>query len=131
MHRMALSLVLALACAGCTDGGASPDTVELTDAQRFAPETLTVSAGTTVAFVNESAEAHTVTAYEDRVPDGADYFSSGGFASEDAARERLSEALLAEGETYAVTLDEPGTYEYLCIPHEDRGMTGTIVVEEG
>ena len=101
----------------------------MTSERTFEPRTLTVSAGETVTFENESGEAHTVTAYETRIPDGADYFSSGGASSEDAARDNLSEELVTEGETVEWTPEEPGTYEYLCIPHENTGMKGEIVVE--
>ncbi len=131
MHRFALALVVALSCAGCSGGDAPRNTVEMTGGQLFDPETLTVPPGTTVTFVNESSESHTVTAYDGELPDGAAYFSSGGFGSEEAARDGLADALVAEGGSYEVTFDDPGTYEYFCIPHEDQGMIGTIVVEEG
>ncbi|MGH2736480.1 MAG: cupredoxin domain-containing protein [Actinomycetota bacterium] len=98
--------------------------------QRFEPETITVSVGETVTFVNEDGEQHTVTAVEDSIPDDAEYFASGGFESEREARESLSEGLLAQGETFEVTLEVPGTYEFFCIPHEQSGMRGTIEVEE-
>lgn len=97
--------------------------------QRFEPKTIRVEVGETVTFVNKSKEAHTVTAYDDGVPAGADYFASGGLSSERAARQSLTEGLLDEGASYSVTFDEPGTYRYFCIPHEDQGMTGTVVVE--
>lgn len=98
--------------------------------QRFEPETITVSAGETVTFVHDDGEQHTVTAVEDSIPDDAEYFASGGFESEREARESLSEGLLAQGETFEVTLEVPGTYEFFCIPHEQSGMRGTIEVEE-
>ncbi|MFN2490467.1 MAG: plastocyanin/azurin family copper-binding protein [Actinomycetota bacterium] len=98
--------------------------------RRFAPQSITVKVGEPVTFTNESGEAHTVTAYEERIPDGARYFSSGGSSSESEARDDIAAALITEGETYEVTLDTPGTYEYFCIPHEQQGMKGTIVVKE-
>jgi plastocyanin len=101
----------------------------MTDGQSFDPETITVPAGAAITFSNDSGEAHTVTAYEDDIPDGADYFSSGDFADEEEARSNLSESLLVPGDAYEVTLDEPGTYRYFCIPHEEQGMVGAIVVE--
>jgi plastocyanin len=111
----------------CSEDG---DSVSLTSDQAYRPTTLTVGAGATVTFVNESDEAHSTTAYEARIPEGADYFASGGFSSEEEARANLSEALIPPGDTYEVTLDVPGTYEYFCIPHEQDGMVGTIVVED-
>ncbi len=95
---------------------------------RFDPATLTVEAGTTVTFLNDSEQPHTATAYEDRVPDGA-FFSSGGSGSEAEARDEIAGGLVAPGETYEVTLRAPGTYRYFCIPHEDQDMKGTIAVE--
>ena len=126
MRRTALLLV-ALALGGaCSDGEPSDGvTVTMAEGQRFAPDVAVVQAGTTVTFLNESSEAHTVTAV-DGVPE---YFASGGFQSEDEAREHLADALIGQEGTYEVTFDEPGTYEYFCIPHADRGMKGTIEVE--
>jgi plastocyanin len=37
--------------------------------------------------------------------------------------------LIQSGDTFDVTFEQPGTYEYYCIPHESAGMKGTIVVE--
>lgn len=97
--------------------------------QRFAPEEITVSAGDTVVFTNTSSEAHSVTAYLEDIPEGADYFTSGGFESESEARDNITETLVRSGGSFEVTLEEPGTYRYFCIPHEGAGMVGEIVVE--
>lgn len=129
MRRAALTL-LALALAGCSDaaggGGSDRVVVEMLEGQRFDPDIAVVPAGTTVRFVNESAEAHTVTAY-DGVPE---YFASGGFGSEEEARDALSDALIGQEQSYEFTFDEPGTYRYFCIPHEEQQMEATIEVEE-
>ena len=99
------------------------------DGRSYEPASLTVSAGDTISFLNDTEESHTVTAYQDGVPDDGDYFSSGDLASEKAARANLAEALVKPGDTYEVTFEEPGTYDYFCIPHEDEGMKGSITVE--
>jgi len=70
-----------------------------------------------------------VTAYDGQIPADAAYFASGGFESEQAARNDISGGLIASGDTYEHTFETPGTYEYVCIPHESSEMTGTIVVE--
>lgn len=126
MRRIAF-LLIALASVGACSDGASSDaaTVKMAEGQRFTPDVAVVQAGTTVRFVNGSSEAHTVTAL-DGVPV---YFSSGGFESEEEARDNLADALIGQEGTYEFTFDEPGTYDYVCIPHEDQGMTGTIEVE--
>lgn len=102
----------------------------MTRDQKFDPEELTITAGDTVTWTNDSSQSHTVTAYQDGIPEGGEYFASGGASSEDAAREQLEEGLIDAGETFETTFEEPGTYAYFCIPHEAQGMIGTIVVEE-
>lgn len=94
----------------------------------FEPSSLEVVAGDTVTFTNASPESHTVTAYGARIPADADYFASGGFEDEATARDEIGDGLVKRDETYEITFDEPGTYEYFCIPHESDGMKGTIVV---
>ncbi len=125
-------VLAALALPGaCSDDAAPGDaTVDMAEGQRFDPAELRVAVGTTVTFVNDSAEAHTVTAYDDGIPDDADYFSSGGFESEGDARDDLAGGLVGQDSTYEVTFGAAGTYEYFCIPHEEQGMRGTIVVDE-
>ncbi|WP_336338869.1 plastocyanin/azurin family copper-binding protein [Haloarcula brevis] len=106
-------------------------TVEMTDELAYEPKKIQVEAGTTVTFENVGSIGHTVTAYEDRIPDGATYFASGGFDSQQAAKDGYSngtEGNIPEGESYEVTLETTGTYEYYCIPHEMNGMVGQIKV---
>ncbi|MBA2311955.1 MAG: copper-binding protein [Actinobacteria bacterium] len=98
--------------------------------RRFEPGMLTISAGETVSFASESEEAHSVTAYEDGLPESASYFASGGFETEGEARDDVAGGLLSQGQSFEVKFDVPGTYRYFCLPHEDQGMTGRIVVEE-
>lgn len=119
--------MVALLCASCSAASSDGD-VEMTAAQEFSPATITVSVGETITFVNGSDEAHTVTAYEAAIPNDGRYFASGDFDSEEAALADLSAGLIDPGATYEVTLEEAGTYEYFCIPHEGQGMTGSIVV---
>ena len=35
------------------------------------------------------------------------------------------------GATSSFTFEEPGTYDYYCIPHESQGMVGTVTVTAG
>ena len=124
---VALTAFALAACGGSSSG--SGNTVAMNSSQRFAPDSLTVKAGDTVTWTNEDSQIHTVTAYDDGVPDGAGYFASGGAPDEEAARGDLQAGLIPEGDAYEFTFDEPGTYEYFCIPHEQQGMKGEIVVE--
>ncbi|HEX2234818.1 MAG TPA: plastocyanin/azurin family copper-binding protein [Actinomycetota bacterium] len=126
LRAAAGAAVVAVLAASCSSDG---NEVSMDNSHRFEPGTLTISVGEQVSWVNAGSEAHTVTAYEDGLPEGADYWASGGAPSEEAAREDLAQGLMKEGQSFEVTLDEPGTYRYFCIPHEDDDMKGTIVVE--
>lgn len=114
---------------GCSYGGGRDVTnVDMTDRLTFEPATLAVTPGDTVTWRNLGAVAHSVTAYEDRIPADATYFASGGFDSEAAARAAYPEGRIRGEEAYAHTFEEPGSYAYFCIPHERSEMTGTIEV---
>ncbi len=121
--------------AGCTGGTAQSggDWDISMSASKFRPTSLTVDAGTTVTWRNTSKQGHTVTAYDVQIPDDAEYFASGGFASESEARTEYSNSsagVLAAGKEYEYEFTVPGAYTYFCIPHERVEMIGTIVVEE-
>ena len=87
----------------------------------FDPIGLQVAPGTTVRWSNrDRTNSHTATAYHPsvmqrpmRIPEGAAAWDSG---------------YLLPGETFSVTLREPGVYDYYCLPHEQAGMVGRIVV---
>lgn len=99
----------------------------------FLPREFEITVGSTVTWRNTGSRAHTVTAYEGRIPDGAAYFASGGFDDEVAARDGWQNGLkgaIYGGGTFEHTFDVPGTYDYFCVPHERNGMVGTIVVTE-
>lgn len=115
----ALALVLLPACSGdddASDGDAAAeddgedgapvegDEVTIVDFV-FDPPDLEVAAGSTVTFTNEDGATHTATADDDA-------FDTGD---------------LGQGDTGEVTLDEPGTYAYLCSIH--NYMTGTVTVQ--
>ncbi|ELZ82916.1 halocyanin hcpH [Haloferax larsenii JCM 13917] len=119
--------------AGCATSLASDGDFDVgMTAVAFDPPTVTIEVGDEVVWRNTSSRGHTVTAYESVLPDGADFFASGGFEDEETARTAYSNSLgglIDSGDEYAYTFDVPGEYEYLCIPHEQAGMVGTVVVE--
>lgn len=127
---------LALCLSGCSggDGGnddeGSSNVVNMTDNLSYEPHSITISTETTVTWENVGNSGHSVTAYEDNIPDDAEYWASGGFDSEQAARDAYpSEGDIAGGESYEQTFSIAGTHEYFCIPHESAGMKGEVVVE--
>lgn len=85
---------------------ATANTVRI-DNFSFSPKTLTVTAGTTVTWVNRDDEPHTVT-------------------SGDEPR-TLGSAALDTDERFTYTFAKPGTYPYFCKIHPH--MTGVIVVK--
>jgi plastocyanin len=108
------------------------DHVVTMQAVAFEPEELTVTVGDTVAFEHAAGEAHNVVAYEDEIPEGADYWASGGFDSQEAAEAGWEDGkgAVQAGQSYVHTFETPGTHGYYCVPHEAAGMVGTVVVEE-
>ncbi|MCL9817651.1 cupredoxin domain-containing protein [Natronocalculus amylovorans] len=102
-------------------------------ADAFTPETYTIEVGDTVTWENTSTRAHTVTAYDELIPEDAEFFATGGYENEQTAREEWADrggGGIDNGEQFAHTFAVPGNYGYVCIPHEQGGMIGTIVVEE-
>jgi len=73
---------------------------------RFDPPELTVAAGTTLRFVNRGANWHSVAAF-----DGS--FDSGR---------------VDPSGSFAVRLDAPGQYQFICKHHGLRGMLGRVTV---
>ncbi len=74
----------------------------------FSPATMTIPAGTTVVWTNDSGAPHTVTS------------DTGAPAAFDSG------AVNASGGTFSFTFAQPGTYHYHCNYHPY--MHGTIVV---
>jgi plastocyanin len=86
----------------------------------FDPLGVLVDPGATVRWTVE-ANVHTAAAYHPangdrprRIPVGAKPWDSG--------------YLVNPGDTYETTLTVPGVYDYYCLPHEQAGMVGRIVV---
>jgi plastocyanin len=95
--------------------------VELNDKLRFAPTEITIKAGDTVEWRNIGSIPHTVTAdprlapglRNVELPDGAEAFDSGWVTA---------------GQSFRYTFGEPGVYRYICLPHEQARMVGTVIV---
>jgi plastocyanin len=74
----------------------------------FDPANITVEPGTTVTWVQSGNNPHTTTSYDGLWDSGMIEGGSGG--------------------TFSFTFEEPGTYDYFCIPHESLGMIGSVTV---
>lgn len=115
----ALGLVFLLSMSAAAQEPAA--VVEMTP-DGFIEQEVTISAGETVEWRNTSSVVHTATADPDlaadpanvELPEGAEPFDSGE---------------VEPGESWSYTFEQPGTYRYICQPHEDNGMLGTVIVE--
>jgi len=93
---------------------------------RFDPDRVEIGVGDTVRWTFESA-GHNVTAKAGaspkvQIPDGAEPFAS--------YEDDKHYAIEPVGATYEHTFTVPGEYVYVCAPHADQGMVGTVVVSE-
>ena len=87
----------------------------------FQPAQLTIKVGETVEWKNVGNSVHhassdpstAVNPAEVSNPPGAKPFDSG---------------FLQPGQSYTYTFTVPGTYKYICAPHETSGMLGEVVV---
>ncbi len=87
----------------------------------FDPIGVLVEPGQTLRWINEDpGNSHTSTAYHPantghplRIPQGAEPWNSD---------------YLVPKESFELRLTVPGVYDYFCVPHEEAGMVGRIVV---
>ena len=99
----------------------------------FLPNYIKIKVGQTVTWKNNNSRAHTITAYENRIPKSAPYFASGEFSSENESRDIWNKNMkgsLGTGEIFEHRFTVVGKYHYFCIPHELGGMIGIVDVEE-
>ena len=109
MRRHALSILaaqlfVALGPLGVTSAAPPGSQFTIKDFM-FAPASLTVKAGTTVTWLNEDEEPHTVVS------------ASGLFRSK----------AIDTKESFTYTFDKPGEYHFICTIHPQ--MTGTVIVQ--
>ena len=98
-----------------------PDVVVQMDGEEFRPSKVTIAAGQTVEWKNNSGDPHTVTVVPDKalvpadvaLPKNAQPFESG---------------TISAGMTFSHTFKVPGTYRYYCTLHEGNGMVGEVIV---
>lgn len=111
-------LLLAFALAGCGSGNAAnpapaaPSRADPGDVTirllAFRPEVIRVPAGRRITWAQQDPGAHTVTSgVVDPQPGGVAARPDGRFDS----------GPIAEGQSFSLALDQPGTYPYFCSIH--------------
>lgn len=126
----ALATGLVGSVAGCSWGPSFPDAdvVAGPDGRNvFEPAAFSVAVGDTVTW-GFASSGHNVSCRPDHddeveLPEDAEPFASYG------PDESPLGSHVPQGETYEHTFDVAGQYVYVCVPHADRGMVGTIRVE--
>ena len=119
-YLIPFAALTALAAQPAADG--APAAVVTMPEMAFEPNRVTVRAGETVEWRNDSDIVHTVTADPARakdpeksvaLPEGAETFHSGR---------------MKPGDVFRHTFTVPGHYRYFCVPHERMGMIGEVEV---
>ena len=101
-------------------------TVLMTTRLRFDPDRVTIGAGETITWLNDSILPHTATGDPAQNPVAA---SHPEYVQLPGAAEPWGSALLQPGQSYTHRFVTPGEYRYVCVPHILSGMRGTILVE--
>ena len=125
MGLVAVLAVAALVGLRLTSASAStpPIVVKMIDMPAtYEPAKLTIKVGETVEWKNVGNSVHhassdpstAVNPAEVSNPPGAKPFDSG---------------FLQPGQSYTYTFTVPGTYKYICAPHETSGMLGEVTVK--
>ena len=132
--RRAVLAGITASLAGCTSGilddpsFPDADVIVAPDGESiFQPDELTVPVGETVRW-GFAEGGHNVScrpedASEVVLPSDAEPFATYGPDDDPDV------TLVQRGETYEHTFEMTGEYTYVCIPHADSGMMGTIRVE--
>jgi plastocyanin len=93
----------------------------MTDDDTFSPASVSVSVGQTVRWINSSQHSHTVT-------DDAKVASEAKDVSLPTGVKPFNSGKIPPGGTFEMKFPTPGTYKYVCEPHEDMDMKGQVVV---
>jgi plastocyanin len=125
LYRFSVALAALAMVAALMPSLAAAKTVEvkMTDTPpKFVPLTVNIQKGDTVEWINNAQSLHSVTTNpavaqdpkDVSLPSGAKPFDSG---------------FMPPGAKWSYTFTVPGTYKYLCLPHEKDHMTGVVVVK--
>jgi plastocyanin len=98
--------------------------VKMTDKPpKYMPMKVAIKVGQTVEWVNNAQTLHSVTTDPDSAQKPGDVSSPSGAKPFDSG-------FMKPGMTFDYTFTVPGTYKYLCLPHEKDGMIGYVTVSK-
>jgi plastocyanin len=123
--RAGAALAALILVAGVLPSIAAAKTVDIkmTDTPpKFIPSTVTIQKGDTVEWINNAQSLHSVTTKASVAQDPKDISLPKGAKPFDSG-------FLMPGNKWSYTFTVPGTYKYLCLPHEKDHMIGIVVVK--
>src|SRR5438045_1621916 len=113
--KLLSTIALVLLLTGCTtnqfDAGPPGDAVVVMRAHSFEPATVTIQNGQTVRWNNKSILWHVITDKPSAAKDPSHIAMPKGAQAFDSGR-------VHAGKSYWQTFTVPGTYKYICRPHE-------------
>lgn len=127
--RAALGVALAMVAAAtmlipAIASAAPVAVVRMTDKPpMFKPLKVSIKVGQTVEWVNNAQTLHSVTTDPDSAQKPGDVSNPPGATPFDSG-------FMQPGGTFDYTFKVPGTYKYLCLPHEKDGMIGYVTVSK-
>ena len=109
------------------------------DLVQFFPPAVNITAGDTVKWMSNTITPHTVTFNPDQFQgdplhtpgttnttfDGTGLANSGIIAPAD---DPLSSAFTSSGTSFELTFSKAGSYQYICLLHDEEGMAGAVNV---
>jgi plastocyanin len=88
----------------------------------FQPAKLVIKVGETVEWKNFGNSVHHASSDPSAAVNPAD-------VSNPAGAKPFDSGFLQPGDSFSYTFTVPGTYKYICAPHETSGMSGEVVVQ--
>ena len=88
----------------------------------YQPAKLTIRVGETVEWKNLGTSVHHASSDPSEAVNPAD-------VSNPASAKPFDSGFLQPGQSFTYTFTQPGTYKYICAPHETSGMAGEVVVK--
>jgi plastocyanin len=96
--------------------------VKMTDKPpKFLPLKVKIKVGQTVEWINNAETLHSITTDPDSAQLPSDVASPHGAPIIDSG-------FMKPGDTFDYKFTVPGSYKYLCLPHERDGMVGYVIV---
>jgi len=125
LYRVSVALAVMAMLGWVVPSMAAAKTVEIKMSDtppKFDPMSVTIQKGDTVEWVNNAQSLHSVTTNSAVAQDPKD-------VSLPAGAKPFDSGFMPPGAKWSYTFTVPGTYQYLCLPHEKDKMIGTVVVK--